>query len=88
MNKRSLLVVCLLIGLATSFPPFLLRGNREWGFLFNPPVSISEKYIIKRAVGQIDWSFLFAEYVLAIVIGLGFIRLMSTLENVNGTISV
>lgn len=70
MNKRKILfVISLLIGLATLFPPFLLRGNRQWGFLFDPPVSISEKYFITTAIGEIDWSILFAEYILSIVIG-------------------
>lgn len=69
IKKIYLFVISLLIGLATLFPPFLLRGNRQWGFLFNPPVSVSEKYYVKTAVGDIDWSFLFAEYILAIVIG-------------------
>jgi len=71
MIKRIMLfVIPLLIALTTLFPPFLLRGNRQWGFLFNPPVSISEKYYVKTAVGKIDWSILFAEYILAIAIGL------------------
>ena len=71
MIKRTVLfVIPLLIALTTLFPPFLLRGNRRWGFLFDPPVSISEKYFVKTAVGKIDWSILFAEYILAIAVGL------------------
>ena len=74
IKKIYFFVISLLIGLATLFPPFLLgvysnRQYRQWGFLFNPPVFIVDNYSKETHVGDIDWSTLFAEYILAIVIG-------------------
>ncbi len=69
--KKITVIAALLIGLATLFPPFLARGVRQWGFLFSPPVSSSEGHMFKIVVeAEIDWSILFAEYILALVISI------------------